>query len=92
MDVGADVETGIATEQTSLKLKHNTFADALGASIMHCQKQLQSVSVKGITRNVLNASVKETMLVEARKEQITATQRKRNSGQRTFIVRSSYGH
>ena len=43
MDVGADVETGLATEQTELKAKHKTFGDALGASIIHSRQQLQSV-------------------------------------------------
>ena len=41
MDVGAYVETGLATEQTGLKAKHKTFADALDASIMHSQQKFQ---------------------------------------------------
>ena len=78
MDIGADVEAGLATERIWLKAKHKTFADALGASIMNSQQQLQSVSGKKTTTNVLNTAVKEAMLVEVRKEQITATNRKRN--------------
>ena len=67
MDDGADVETCLATEQTGLKAKHKTFADALGASIMNSQQQLQSVSGKRTTTNVLNTAMKEAMLVGVRK-------------------------